>query len=229
MKPSGISFNAPLDPAEIQADFSIEGAEVSEENEDGNDDDPSEEIPGIHDVLDDMIPGVKVKVMKVVSPGKVDRDLISQVIEQIIEDEEDVESGSETEVTESEEELKGESDVDVIEMDAGGMANFDTSDDIENAMPEMSLKFVIEGRMQRMGPGSLPPNELVRVPATIEQKGRLSFLFSVKPEDGAQESSGKGSAPTEKSTSRTSRRSPDLIIADLAKALVNREKISLKV
>ncbi|CAA7393916.1 unnamed protein product [Spirodela intermedia] len=222
-RPPGIGLNTPDGPTEEQSDFSVESAEIIEENEDRDDDsDMAEGLPGIQNILDDMIPSVKVKVLKVVSPSKVDRDLISKVIEQIIEDEDD-EADSELEDVESDDELKTESDIEEIDIDDGDITNDDTPED-----GEMSLKFVIGGTMQRM-PGSMPPNELIRVPAQLEKKGRLSFLFSVKSDDGQREPpSRKGHPLPEKSSSHASRRSPDLIIADLAKALVNREKISLK-
>lgn len=224
-RPPGFGLNTSDGPTEGQNDFSIESAEIIEENEDRDDDpDIAEGLPGIQNILDDMIPSVKVKVLKVVSPGKVDRDLISKVIEQIIDDDDDDdEADSGLEDAESDDELKTESDMEEIDIDDGDITSDDTPED-----GEMSLKFVIGGTMQRM-PGSMPPNELVRVPAQLEKKGRLSFLFSVKSDDGQREPSGKARSLPEKSSSRASRRSPDLIIADLAKALVNREKISLKV
>ncbi|CAA6657795.1 unnamed protein product [Spirodela intermedia] len=166
-RPPGIGLNTPDGPTEEQSDFSVESAEIIEENEDRDDDsDMAEGLPGIQNILDDMIPSVKVKVLKVVSPSKVDRDLISKVIEQIIEDEDD-EADSELEDVESDDELKTESDIEEIDIDDGDITNDDTPED-----GEMSLKFVIGGTMQRM-PGSMPPNELIRVPAQLEKKGML--------------------------------------------------------
>ncbi|XP_078430594.1 uvrB/UvrC domain protein (DUF3506) [Wolffia australiana] len=218
---SGIGLNP---STEITDDFSLDDGELSEDNDDGEDSD--ENVPGIHNILDDMIPGVKVKVMKVVSPGKVDRDLISQVIEQIIEDE-DEDADSDMEDVESDDESKTESDVDEIDLEGGNVTSMEGLEDSEGDIAEMSLKFVIGGRMPGPMPGSMPPNELVRVPALMERRGRRSFMFSVNSDDAPKESSGTGSSLSDQ-TPRAPKRSPDLIIADLAKALVNREKISLK-
>uniref|UniRef100_A0A1D1YMH3 Protein EXECUTER 1, chloroplastic n=2 Tax=Anthurium amnicola TaxID=1678845 RepID=A0A1D1YMH3_9ARAE len=179
-------------------------------------------LAGIQNILQDMIPGVKVKVLKVVSPGKVDRDMISKVIEQIIEDE-DGETDVELESVESDDDVKTESDIEEIEMDAGDATN---STDAEKG--EMSVKFVIGGTMQKM-PGYMSSKDLVRVPAHLEIKGHSSFLFSIKADNGQQETSGKGYTSPEKAFSRPAQRSADLIIADLARALISREKIPMKV
>ncbi|KAI4318723.1 hypothetical protein MLD38_032394 [Melastoma candidum] len=66
---------------------------LMEEESDSNDRevtaDFSEEIPSFQNILRDIVPGVKVKVMKVTAPGKVDRDLIAKVIEDMMDEEEE--------------------------------------------------------------------------------------------------------------------------------------------
>ncbi|KAF7843027.1 protein EXECUTER 1, chloroplastic [Senna tora] len=55
---------------------STEDPESGDDKDDSSD--PAEGIPGFQNVLKDMIPGVKVKVLKVTAPEKVDKDLISK-------------------------------------------------------------------------------------------------------------------------------------------------------
>ncbi|MQL81971.1 hypothetical protein Taro_014436 [Colocasia esculenta] len=219
--PSVGNLNTSNGPTEGHDDLSIISSE--DDNDEGDDDsDMADGLAGIQNILQDMIPGVKVKVLKVVSPGKVDRDLISKVIEEIIEDEDD-ETDIELESLGTDDDIKTESDIEEIDMDAGNV-----TDNSAAGKSEMSVKFVIGGTMQRM-PSYMSPKDLVRVPAHLEKRGLSSFLFSVKPDDGQQELSGKGYSSPQKASSPLAQRSPDLIIADLAKALISRNKIPLKV
>uniref|UniRef100_M4F7B5 Uncharacterized protein n=1 Tax=Brassica campestris TaxID=3711 RepID=M4F7B5_BRACM len=74
-----------------------------------DDSDLLDESSGFQTFLRDMIPGVKVKVMKVNSPGKVDKDFISKVIDQIADEEdEDEENDFDIEDIVVEEETKSE-------------------------------------------------------------------------------------------------------------------------
>ncbi|XP_065638888.1 protein EXECUTER 1, chloroplastic [Quercus suber] len=74
----------PLDSTEDKSDLIVVNTEDPEDGDDRDDSsDLAEGLSGFQNILRDMIPGVKVKVLKVTAPGKVDRDLISKVIEQI--------------------------------------------------------------------------------------------------------------------------------------------------
>ncbi|KAL3567609.1 hypothetical protein D5086_030260 [Populus alba] len=111
----------PPGPNEDKSDLfvvSTEEVDDADDTEDGSD--LAEGLPGFQNILRDMVPGVKVKVLKVTTPAKVDKDFISKVIEQII-DEEDDEKDIELESEEAEDDGKGDSDQerDEIEMNAG--------------------------------------------------------------------------------------------------------------
>ncbi|KAJ4716774.1 protein EXECUTER 1, chloroplastic-like [Melia azedarach] len=173
-------------------------------------------------ILRDMIPGVRVKVLKVTAPGKVDRDFISKVIEQIL-DEEDEEKDIEVENAESENEDKGESNQERndIEMDAnrGIIENEEQS--------EISVQVVVGGFVQKL-PGSMPGKEFLRVPAKLEKKGRMSFSFSIEKESKKQDSSAKDLTLVDSKAKLQSQRSIESVMLDLAK-FIGREKIPLKV
>ncbi|KAJ0970066.1 hypothetical protein J5N97_022943 [Dioscorea zingiberensis] len=116
------------------SDIYVEDLTAVEERDD--DSDMVDGLAGIQNVLQDMIPGVKIKILKVVAPGKVDGDMISKVIEQIVEEEdedndEDLESG---EAENSASETDNEDAVD----------SQDTTSDAEELLPEFPVKFVLK-------------------------------------------------------------------------------------
>ncbi|KAF2320552.1 hypothetical protein GH714_028222 [Hevea brasiliensis] len=147
--PGATSHLNPPGPIEEKSDLfvvSTEDIEDGDDTEDGSD--LNDGLPGFQNILRDMIPGVKVKVLKVTAPAKVDRDFISKVIEQIM-DEEDDEKDIELESIETEDEIRGESDQerDEIEMDA-------TDGIIDNEGPsEISVKVVV-GDVNQQGSGA---------------------------------------------------------------------------
>lgn len=199
----------------------------TEETEDGDESDDSsdlaEGLSGFQNILRDMIPGVRVKVLKVTAPGKVDRDFISKVIEQIME-EEDEEKDTEVENVESEDEDKDESEEErnEIEMDAHrGII------ESEEEQTEVSVKVVVGGLVQKL-PANKPAKEFLRVPAKLETKGHLSFSFSIEKDSKRRDSGAKDLGLVDDKARLGSQRSIENVMLDLAK-FIGREKIPLKV
>nr|CAN67006.1 hypothetical protein VITISV_020408 [Vitis vinifera] len=222
-KSSGSTSNLnPLDLAEGKSDLLATSIEDSEDEDRDGDSDAAEGLSGFRNILRDMIPGVKVKVLKVTAPGKVDRDLISKVIEQIMEEEED-EQDIELESVETEEEVKVESDQeqDEIEMEAGhGIIDREEQN-------EIAVKVFVGGLVQKLSAG-VPSKKLLRVPARLEKKGRMSFSFSIERDDNRKDNGGKGQASLDKKAKLRGQRSIDHVMFDLAK-FIGREKIPMKV
>lgn len=187
------------------------------------DGDESDDDSGFENVLRDMIPGVKVKVVQVTTPIKVDRDLISKAIEQII-DEEEEEKDFDLENVDAEDEIKGETDDEQndIDIDAGN----GISDGEEQS--QISVKVVVgEGLIQKFSSGA-HHKDLVRVPARLRKKGRLSFTFTVEEDDDKHISSGDGQSPLNKNAKLQGQRSMDLVMLDLVKS-ISKGKIPMKV
>ncbi|CAL8175517.1 unnamed protein product [Prunus armeniaca] len=212
-----------LDSTEEKSDLLVAGSEDAEDGDDGDDDsDLSEGLSGFQSILRDMIPNVKVKVLKVTSPGKVDRDLISKVIEQIIEeDDEDKDSEIESLEAEDDEQVEDDEETDVIELDA------DPGIIQSTERREIAVKVVVGGPGQKIS--SRPPTKnLLRVPAKIEKKGRLSFSFTVEKDIDQQDSQEKERSSVDKKAKLGGQRSIDNVMFDLAK-FIGKEKIPLKV
>ncbi|PNY02279.1 protein EXECUTER [Trifolium pratense] len=94
-----------MESTEDRSERFVVSTEDPESDDDRNDgSDPAEGMPGFQNVLKDMIPGKKVKIFKVITPEKVDKDMVSKVIEQLFAEEE---SGDEDEDGEEEEEEDG--------------------------------------------------------------------------------------------------------------------------
>lgn len=210
----------PLDSTDDKSDLFVVNTEDPENGDDRDDSsDLAEGLSGFQNILRDMIPGVKVKVLKVTAPGKVDKDLISKVIEQIIEEEdEEKDNGIESVEAEDEDDGESEQETDEIEM-------VDDPGIIESEEPnEIAVKVVVGGLAQKLS-NSLPTKDLLRIPAKLEKKGRLSFSFSIEKTINAQDSGLKERPSVEKSAKQ---RSIDHVMFDLAK-FIGREKIPLKV
>jgi hypothetical protein len=214
----------PLDSTGDKSDLLVVNSEDPDDGDDRDDSsDLAEGISSFQNILRDMIPGVKVKVLKVTAPGKVDRDLISKVIEQIIEEEDEEEKDSEIESVEAEDEGNGESDLerDEVEMDADpGIIESEERN-------EIAVKVVVGGLAQKLS-NSVPTKDLLRVPAKVEKKGLFSFSFSIEKNINEQDSGGKERASVDKSAKLRGQRSIDHVMFDLAK-FIGREKIPLKV
>ncbi|KAK7363071.1 hypothetical protein VNO77_05200 [Canavalia gladiata] len=230
---------------------------VSTEDLDNGDDpnegsDPPEGMPGFQNVLKDMIPGVKVKVFKVITPEKVDKDLISKVIEQIIEEEEDEDEDGDGDEDEDgdgdedddgddnddEEEDEKENDTESLELeDIKSETDQEGDDEIEvntglgtferEEQNEIAVKVVIGGLVQKLS-SNLPTRDLLRVPAKLEMKGRSSFSFTIEKEVNQQVGLDKGKSSSDKSTKFQGRRRVDHVIFDLAK-FIGRGKVPSKV
>lgn len=224
-KPSDSTSNLkPLDLIEGKSDLLAMSIEDSEDGEDGDgDSDAAEGLSGFRNILRDMIPGMKVKVLKVTAPGKVDRDLISKVIEQILEEEED-EHDIELESVETEEEAKVESDQeqDDIEMEAGhGIIDHEEQN-------EIAVKVFVGGLVQKLSSG-MSNKKLFRVPARLEKKGRMSFTFSAESDANKKDFGGKGQASLDrKKVKLRDHLGIDHVMLDLAQ-FIGKEKIPMKV
>ncbi|ONK56418.1 uncharacterized protein A4U43_C10F8410 [Asparagus officinalis] len=218
MQKSEASNLSQSDSSTDEQDIYTDVIKTTEEKDD--DSDVADGLAGIQNVLRDMIPGVKVKVLKVVSPGKVDRDLIAKVVEQIMEDG-DESSDEELEGTEIEE-VKADSDIEIeeVETDAEDVA----SDDTENEH-EISVKFVIGTLMQEMS-SDLPPKDVVRVPANLEKRDRLSFSFSIEQDD--KETNMKGKVLQKRAAALSAQQSYN-VMSDLAKVFRSKEKVPMRV
>lgn len=223
------SVETPGDKSELFV-VSTEDPESGDDKDDGSD--PAEGMPGFQNLLKDMIPGVKVKVLKVTAaPEKVDKDLISKVIEQMIEEEEDDEE-------EEEEEEEKENDSDSLEMeDVKSESDQEGDDDLQiNAGPEtvgheeqneIAVKVVIGGLVQKLS-NNFSTREILRVPAKLENKDRRSFSFIVEKETNPQDGQVKGKSSSDKSAKIQGRHSVDHVMFDLAK-FIGRGKVPSKV
>ncbi|XP_058759217.1 protein EXECUTER 1, chloroplastic-like isoform X1 [Vicia villosa] len=89
---------------------STEDSESGDDRSDGSD--PSERMPAFQNVLKDMIPGEKVKIF---TPGKVDKDLISNAIEESNVEEESGDENEDREDDGDEEDVDVDVDIDVDE------------------------------------------------------------------------------------------------------------------
>lgn len=201
--------------------------ESSEDEESDNSDDDSdllEESSGFQSFLRDMIPGVKVKVMKVTAPGRVDKDFISKVIEQIA-DEEDEENDLDIEDIDVEDETKAEIDEKNADIELESV-----TDEIidNNGGREIAVKFVIGDIVDRLS-GNQPIKESLRSPANLESVENSSFYLRLEKDLNVKESKGVEGTLVDGKGSRQSRRRIDNIMVDLAKSIEKEKKISVKV
>lgn len=218
-----------LDPTNDQDYLFTTSIEDAEDGEDREDDSDTAEGSGFDNILRDMIPGVKVKVLKVTTPGKVDKDLISKVVEQIMEEEDDEdedddeEKDGELESVDTEDEVKGESDEEKNGIEMDGISGIIDVDE-EN---QMAVKVVVGGLVQNLSRGT-SQKDLLRVPARLEKTGRLSFSFSIVEDDKRPVSDTSEQSPLKKKAKPRAHRSIDHVMLDLAKS-IGRGKIPTKV
>ncbi|MCE3215613.1 hypothetical protein HAX54_002973 [Datura stramonium] len=205
-----------LSPTENKSDMFDKISDSEEDGEDRDDD------YGFQNALRDMIPGVQVKVLKVTAPGKVDRDLISKVIEQIM-DEEDEEKDYDLDSVDDDDEIKVERDGEqnVIELDTDN----GVSDGEEQS--QIAVRVVVGGLMHNTSSGA-QHKDLHRVPARLEKKGHRSFTFSIEEDENKSNSSGSGQSPLNKKARLEGQRSLDHVMVDLAK-FIGKGKIPMKV
>ncbi|KAL1534385.1 protein of unknown function (DUF3506) [Salvia divinorum] len=205
----------------------------SEDTEDGEDRD--DDI-GFDNILQDMIPGVKVKVVKVTAPEKVDRDIISKVIEQII-DEEDEENDYDIENVDADSEIKSEnedehSDIEIKSEneDDHSDTDLDSGSDIadEDDQHQIALQVVVgDGFLQKLSRGA-HAKDLLRVPARLEKKGRMTFTFTVEEDVNELQPGGDGQSAKNKRSKLPGQRSIDNLMLDFVKS-IGKGKIPMKV
>ncbi|KAK4744948.1 hypothetical protein SAY87_011260 [Trapa incisa] len=225
---SDASMISPLDSFDENSDIltstSEEDLEEEEEETDVVEDssDLPEEVSGLKNILRDMIPGVKVKVLKVTAPGKVDKDMVSKVIEQMMEEEDD-ENDLEVEEVGTDDDVRAESDEekDLVGVDSD-MGVLDSK-----GQSEFAVKVVVGGLMHRLS-GNVSSKDLIRVPAKLEQKGHFSFSFFIDKEVNGSGSNGKKLPAINREGKFKGQRSIDHVMLDLAK-FISGEKIPLKV
>lgn len=221
---------------------STEDLESGDDKNDGSD--PAEAMPGFQNVLKDMIPGVTVKIFTVTTPEKVDKDLISKVIEQIIEEEKDEDEdgdGDEEEDDDDDEdddEDEEKDDTESLELDGIKSENDQERDDEidinaglgtfeREEQNEIAVKVVIGGLVQKLS-SNLSTRDLLRVPAKLQMKGHGSFSFTVEKEVNQQDSHDKGKSSSDKSTKFQGQRRVGHVMFDLAK-FIGRGKVPSKV
>lgn len=209
---------------EDTGNIAVESSEDEESDNSDDDSDLLEESSGFQSFLRDMIPGVKVKVMKVTAPGRVDKDFISKVIEQIA-DEEDEENDFDIEDVDVEDETKAEIDEKNADIELESV-----TDEIidNNGGREIAVKFVIGDIVDRLS-GNQPPKESLRSPANLESVEISSFYLRLEKDLNVQESKGVEGTLVDGKGSRQSRRRIDNIMVDLAKSIEKEKKISVKV
>ena len=239
-----------MESTEDKSELFVVSTEDPENGDDRNDgSDPTEGMPGFQNVLKDMIPGVKVKVFKVITPEKVDTDL-SDVIEQIIEDEdeededsnededEDDDDDDDDEDDDEEEDKEKEQDTESLELeDIKSETEQEGDDEIEvntglgtfgrEEENEFAVKIAIGGLVQKLS-SNLSTRDLLRVPAKLDMKGCGSFSFTVEKEVNQHIGLDKGKSSSDKSAKFQGRRRVDHVIFDLAK-FIGRGKIPSKV
>ncbi|KAI4342054.1 hypothetical protein MLD38_026715 [Melastoma candidum] len=213
----------PGDSTEEKSDIIITTVEEESDSNDREDTaDFSEEIPSFQNILRDIVPGVKVKVIKVTAPGKVDRDLIAKVIEDMM-DEEEQDNETDADNLEAEDEDKSESDreKEEIELDAG-------PDILENeGQNEFAVKVVMGGLIQKLS-SNMPAKDLIRIPAKLEKRGLSSFSFSMVQKPSSLDSGRRKRFTSDKEEKLRNQRSIDQVVFDLTK-LIGGEKIPVKV
>lgn len=223
----------PSGTTEETKDLFVGGTETAEDTDDIDDGSDLAGLSGFQNILRDMIPGVKVKILKVTTPEKVDPDFISKVIEQIMDEEDEGRDSEEEgveiedEIKEVEDETKDESgqEKDDIDLDVAAGAGAGIIENEERS--EISIKVVIGGLAQKLS-SNLPTKESVRLPAKLRMKGRSSFSFSIEKVASGQDPGGQELASMDRKAKLQGQRSVDNVMFDLAK-FIGKEKIPLKV
>lgn len=170
-----------------------------------------------------MIPGVKVKVVKVTAPEKVDRDIISKVIEQII-DEEEEEKDYDIESVDTDNDIKSDNDDDQSDTDLDSGSEMTEEDE----QHQIALQVVVgDGFLQKLSHGA-HSRDLLRVPARLEKKGRMTFTFTVEEDVNDKKSGGDGQSAKNKRANLPGQRSVDNLMLDFVKS-IGKGKIPMKV
>lgn len=170
-----------------------------------------------------MIPGVKVKVVKVTAPEKVDRDVISKVIEQII-DEEEEEKDYDLENVDADDEIKSENNDEQNNIEVDSVSEIIEEDEQNN----IAVEVVVGDRFIQKFSRGAQVNDLLRVPARLEKKGRMSFTFTVEEDADELLTDGDGRSLKNKRAKLQGHRGMDHVMLDLVKS-IGKGKIPMKV
>lgn len=199
----------------------------AQDNEDEDDPEFANGFSGFQNFLQDMIPGVRIRILKATSPDKFDQDLLSKAAE-LISEEDDDEMDIEAELddtdakgTEDESSSETEEEKDDGEMDDGS-GNLDREE-----QSELAVKAVFSHHLLQKLSGIASSRDLVRVPAKFEPKGHKSFTFSIQNDKDLQDSVSK-EMPKRKAKTQGYRRVED-VMDDLMKFISRGEKIPVKV
>ncbi|KAL3617324.1 protein of unknown function (DUF3506) [Castilleja foliolosa] len=208
-------------------------SKLLERNSEDTDSEDRDDDAGFDNILRDMIPGVKVKVVNVTGPEKVDMDIISKVIEQITDEEEEEEGEEEEEEkdydiedadTDDDGEIKSEND-DHNDIGLGSSASGVFDEDEQN---QVSVGVVVgDGIIQKFSRGT-NIKDLLRVPARLEKKDRASFKFTVEEDANESLSGGVGQSPQNKKAKYQTQRGIDNVMLDLMKS-IGKGKVPTKV
>ncbi|KAJ8447462.1 hypothetical protein Cgig2_019456 [Carnegiea gigantea] len=195
----------------------------AQDNEDEDEDDP-ELFSGFQNLLQDMIPGVRIRILKATSPVKFDQDILSKAAELISEEEEDDdEKDIEAELDDTDAEgTEDESSSETEEEKDDGSGNLDREE-----QSELAVKVVFSHHLLQKLSGIASSRDLVRVPAKLEPKGHKSFTFSIQNDKDLQDSVSK-EMPKRKAKTQGYRSVED-VMADLMKFVSKGEKIPVKV
>lgn len=171
-------------PADASFSVSPKATEDSDTDTEKNDDaDVGDE--GLRRVLKFLkagMPGLKFKVLKVVTPEQANTDIISGVFEQLIQDVNKEKDGETT----GEDKTGGDLHNDKVTV--GG--NSDFMQLIEIAAAKVAIGTLLQSIAE-----DAPPSLPVRVPAKIERRGRDSFCFHIKDDGSRQSVRGKQMTP----------------------------------
>ncbi|XP_042406850.1 protein EXECUTER 1, chloroplastic-like [Zingiber officinale] len=221
-KPGSNSLNLYDGPKGEKSENSLQAQDLKTvEGKDG-DINMMDGISIIQNVLRDLIPGSKVRVIKLGSPGKVGKDIISKVVEQIMEEEDDGDEedscNEELESIESDG-LNAENDIEEVEMEARDLASS------QEEKSELSLKVII-GDLTPKSFADVPPTNLVRVPAKLEKRDNSSFSITLGQDAVKNRNERKKHASKRKTFAA---KNADLLSFELAKMIPDKDRKHLKV
>nr|GEX54668.1 protein executer 1, chloroplastic [Tanacetum cinerariifolium] len=225
-KSSGLTNSiSPPDTVGDKGDLFVKDIEDTDDDKDMDDDSDMAEESAFENILRDMIPGakdLKVKVLNVTKPGKIDTDLISKVVGQIVDEGDTEEKGGESDGTDDGDESEGGIDEEKHNID------IDSSNSVidSESKDQVAVKIVVGGLLQKASNGT-SLKELIRVPAKLEKSSRSSFSFSIEKEK-QQVSSRNAESLKKKETRYQGNRSTDSVMLDLAKS-IRKVKIPMKV
>uniref|UniRef100_A0A7N0TVY9 Uncharacterized protein n=1 Tax=Kalanchoe fedtschenkoi TaxID=63787 RepID=A0A7N0TVY9_KALFE len=192
----------------------------AEDNDSHDDDsDVADKLPGFQNIIKDMIPSVRIKLLKVTA----DRDLIAKMIEQITEEEEEDQDDENNK--DFDDDNDGNEVVSNMAKD-GQLTEPEMGLARDEAEGKMAMEFFFKGLAQKLS-SNVRPSDLLRVPAKLEKKGRMSFSFMVEKEGDELYLGGKGKAPLDQKLKRPAPKSTDIFMPDITK-LIGKEKISVQ-